>query len=260
FAKQMQELNDRFARLEASGASASELGILARASIEAISGGHYNLSDDEGDSGRDELGQLFNAQRLRSPQYIAKQLSARKDWGEGNRQRLETWFNHGFLEMDKTLAEHGIRPKRDAQRRAKAFDDVLAERPIIEKMIQRLPPEAQREAWAYYHQQLRSFLKAAEERPKLTRNYAYDGRESRGPNAAVPQAAISAIRALSQSFAPSRTEPSVDVVRAAEGASPLSELMAEGVRAQIQTSLADARSGISRQLHQSGLSIIRNLA
>ncbi|MEM7678099.1 MAG: hypothetical protein AAF449_19070, partial [Myxococcota bacterium] len=150
-AAQMQTLNDRFARLEASGISADELGVLARASIEAIVGGRFNLSDDEGDSSLDELGQLYNAQRLHDPDDIARQLSAREDWGPGHRQRLETWFNHGFIEMDKALAEHGIEPQSDAQRRSKAFEDVLADRPNVEKAIQSLPPEARRQAWDYYH-------------------------------------------------------------------------------------------------------------
>lgn len=241
----LQELNDRFARLDAEGASRSELMSVARRTVPTPPSGELYLDVAEGSGVGDDFARLYHGMRLLAANNMADNILARDDWGVGGRQRVRAWGAAAMVWMDTAIRDLELEPEDGQQRRAQAFDEAMQRRREVAAQIATLPLEAQRAAWDYFFEGLDARLTAAEGEPRIERRAEYLP-EPEAPEPGPEDWIDAAVQ--SKDF-------KVDAERSRFAA----QMAKEQVTVAANGLATDARSGVSRALDEAAGNAVQNL-
>lgn len=161
-AGQLQQLNDRFARLHAEGIGRHDLQLIARRTLPPIADEDYELDTNEGSTGHDDFVRLYHGIRELADNDLASNIVERSDWGTSG-SRVDTWGQDTLGSLESTLDSIDADIKDGDGRRSEFFEDAMQRRREIAAAMRHLPFEVQRAAWDYFIEALEAGLDASEE-------------------------------------------------------------------------------------------------
>ena len=238
--RQLQALNDRLARLDASGLSRGDMQRLARKAIITVRDTDgYDLDVKVAKSGHDDFSRLYNALNDLDPSPLASAILGRKHWGE-DASIVKGWASDTHSALDRAMHDYDIEPDDGQTRRGRALDEAIRLRPHVAELVSALPVDQQAEVWAYFHEKLTARLDAAEDELTIVRSYDWGHVQRVRTTLATPH----------------RDSAGIDTSRS----SRFAELATHQVVFAAQNLEQDLVAGTLRRTHDAAMRVISNMA